>query len=88
MGYRETISLKCRFRTGFQSMRLVKGNKEFMQWWNHWMSRIQITPARANNKTSSSREDVRPPAELPTTISDGKLNPSKSSLRRRTPLET
>ena len=69
-------------------MRLVKGNKEFMQWWNHWMSRIQITPARANNKTSSSREDVRPPAELPTTISDGKLNLPNLRCAVGTPLET
>ena len=26
-------------------MRLMKGNKVFLEWWNHWMSRIHSTPA-------------------------------------------
>lgn len=54
-------------------MRLVKGNKEFLQWWNHWMSRIHGTPGRANNKAPSIRESVHSQGRPPT-ITGGKAN--------------
>jgi hypothetical protein len=68
-------------------MRLVKGNKEFLQWWNHWMSRIHGTPG-VNHKTPSVGGNVPSPAELPRTVTDEKSNRPKSQGGRRTPLET
>lgn len=70
-------------------MRLVKGNKEFLQWWNHWMSRIHSVPDRANNKTPSIPENVDTRGGLPPTT-DGKTNRPKSPSPpsgRRTPVD-
>jgi len=65
-------------------MRLVKGNKEFIQWWNHWMSRLHNTPGRANNKTPAIGEDVHVPGVLPNAINDEKSNRPKPPSGRRT----
>jgi len=68
-------------------MFLVKGNKEFTQWWNHWMSRIHSTPGRANNETSAIGEDVLVPGVLSDAINDEKSNRPKPRSGRRTTIK-
>jgi hypothetical protein len=68
-------------------MRLVKGNKEFLKWWNHWMSRIHSTPERADNKTPLIRDGARSPGGSGPTINDGKSNRLKFPSDPRKPFD-
>lgn len=43
----------------------IKGNKEFVAWWEHWMARIHPSrtqasnPKSANSRTKARRSDPR-----------------------------
>jgi len=45
-----------------QPMRLVKGNKVFLEWWNHWMSRIHSTPAPETREIPPDPADFHQPS--------------------------
>jgi hypothetical protein len=54
-------------------MRLFEGNKLFVEWWNHWMSRIHSEPKAAEDPTPGDAhvpaatefaENTRKPAQV------------------------
>lgn len=46
-------------------MGLIRGNKEFAEWWEHWMARIHSTPHHTGQKSPQADEDASPSATEP-----------------------
>jgi hypothetical protein len=76
-----------------QNMRLAKGNKVFLEWWNHWMSRIHTTPATASHRISPDPNAIHPPegprnAKTATAVNQRKSGPNpQSSVTTGIPLK-
>jgi len=46
-------------------MGLIKGNKEFIEWWEHWMSRIHAKPHLQKLSTESDANHGKDCEQLP-----------------------
>jgi len=56
----------------------IKGNREFVKWWNYWMERIH------SNKQASTLRDSPPAAKRDPERAPTDVNPPQRSLRSDT----